>query len=259
MKNRRGYGSRHGQFESRRINDGPSEELRKSTKESERRRDVEVENNKREPRINSNDERNERQFEVYDSTRINGESAKTCEEARRSQNEPSEELRNTRNNIERRTDVEDEKNRSGTRRRSNDARIERQVETFDNTRFNRRVAQPSEDERRLPNEPSHELRNARKENDRRSDTKTRQPKRISNDRTHERQLELLDITRINRKVTNPSGAGRINDIKESENVETKRIDRRVTKIREESSGLQHEPSVELRNTGEEREKASYRN
>ena len=104
----------HGTYDNRRINrrvTKTSKETRGSTSEpsdTERRTDVEAENNRRETRRRYSDERNERQVETYDNTGINMRAAKTSKEARRLQNEPSEKLRNTRKDIKRRTYVETE-------------------------------------------------------------------------------------------------------------------------------------------------------
>jgi hypothetical protein len=74
-----------------------------------------------------------------------------------------------------------------------------------------------EEARRFKNEPSAELRNGRKESERRSDTETgmvrRETERRLNDEKQERQLKPFDSTRINRRETKTSKAGRINAIK----------------------------------------------
>ena len=53
---------------SNELQNEPSEVLRSAGKTRERRTDVEAENNR--SGIRSDDERNERQFEIYDNTRI---------------------------------------------------------------------------------------------------------------------------------------------------------------------------------------------
>ena len=64
-----------------------------------------------------------------------------------------------------------------------------------------------------------------KESERRSDTETgmvrRETERRLNDEKQERQLKPFDSTRINRRETKTSKAGRINAIKESDNLETR--------------------------------------
>ena len=197
---------RHGTYVNRRINrrvTKTSKETRGSTSEpsdTERRTDVEAENNRRETRRRYSDERNERQVETYDNTGINRRAAKTSKEARRLQNEPSEKLRNTRKDIKRRTYVETENNRSETRRRSNDERTERQVVTYRKTGINSRVAKTSKEARKLQNEPSEVLRSAGKTRERRTDVEAENNRSgiRSDDERNERQFEIYDNTRISR-------------------------------------------------------------
>ena len=103
--------------------------------------------------------------------------------------------------------------------------------------------------------------------------------RRSNDEKQERQLKSFDSTRINRRETKTSKAGRINAIKESENVETRsiiiepkrrsndgafgreletfgnaRIDRRMVETRGEANRLLEGTSEEFRNARKESER-----
>ena len=83
-------------------------------------------------------------MEIFDNTRIDRRVPKTIEAARRLQDGPSEELRNARGKSERRSDAKTRNVRIEIKIRSNDKTHERQLESFDIKRINRKVVKTSE-------------------------------------------------------------------------------------------------------------------